>query len=238
VALGDSVTAGTSCRCTPFPQLYAEGLGSRYRVSTTVDNLGVPGATSEDLQSDLAYADTGPAVTAADVVLVTIGANDFGDEAGAVLNGSCGDADDLACTRSGLDDLSSHLQAIARSIQALRQGRPTAILVSGYWNIYEDGTVADRDYSQRGRAESDRLTGAVNQVIQAQAAAEGMTYVDLVGRFKGRSGADDPTRLLADDGDHPNAAGHQRIARALLAAGTGPMTPPDPPVGGRQAAAR
>jgi lysophospholipase L1-like esterase len=118
------------------------------------------------------------------------------------------------------------MQALARRIRLLRQDRPTAILVSGYWNVYEDGTVADRDYGQEGRVESDRLTRAVNQVIQAQAVQQGMTYVDLSTPFKGRGGDEDPTHLLADDGDHPNAAGHQRIASALLAAGTAPLPPP------------
>jgi lysophospholipase L1-like esterase len=40
--------------------------------------------------------------------------------------------------------------------------------------------------------------------------------VDLVPVFK--PGGSDPTPLLADDGDHPNAAGVQATVRALLAA--------------------
>lgn len=45
----------------------------------------------------------------------------------------------------------------------------------------------------------------------------GMTYVDLVKPFRGPSGDSDPTPLLADDGDHPNAAGVDAIADALAA---------------------
>ena len=44
------------------------------------------------------------------------------------------------------------------------------------------------------------------------------TYVDIYTPFKGADGSTDDTALLADDGDHPNAAGHQLIATALLAA--------------------
>ena len=36
--------------------------------------------------------------------------------------------------------------------------------------------------------------------------------------FKGDDRDQDPTALLAPDGDHPNAAGHQAIADALYAA--------------------
>ena len=39
------------------------------------------------------------------------------------------------------------------------------------------------------------------------------TYV----MFKGTDGKTDPTPLLAADGDHPSARGHQRIAQALRA---------------------
>jgi len=40
--------------------------------------------------------------------------------------------------------------------------------------------------------------------------------VDLYSPFKG-DGSKDPTSRLASDGDHPNSAGHQLIASALLA---------------------
>jgi lysophospholipase L1-like esterase len=39
--------------------------------------------------------------------------------------------------------------------------------------------------------------------------------VDIYAPFEG-AGDRNPTALLADDGDHPNAAGHRLIAKALL----------------------
>lgn len=54
-------------------------------------------------------------------------------------------------------------------------------------------------------------------VIERSAVGAGMTYVDLVKPFRGPSGDGDPTPLLADDGDHPNAAGVDAIADALAA---------------------
>jgi lysophospholipase L1-like esterase len=191
-----------------------------------VDNRGVPGATSGDLRHDLDASGATSTLRAADVVLITIGANDFSDEADAVLTHTCGDHDALACSRTHLRRLQDNLHAIVSAVRVRRQGRPTAILVSGYWNVYEDGAVADRDYQQEGRAGSDRLTRAVNRAIQAQAEFESVTFVDLVAPFKGPRGREDPTAMLADDGDHPNAVGHQRIADALLAVGMAPLPPP------------
>jgi lysophospholipase L1-like esterase len=77
-----------------------------------------------------------------------------------------------------------------------------------------------------GRSASDLLTRETNREIQAASVAVGATYVDLYQPFRGASGSDDPTALLADDGDHPDARGHQVIADALLAAGLRPLRLP------------
>ena len=132
-------------------------------MGTSVDNRGVPGATSSDLANDLGTGEVASSVEAADVVLVTIGANDFGSTADAVHGQTCGDADDLACARSSLAALAHNLDVIVEHIRKLRGGEPTAILVTGYWNVYEDGDVADRHYTQGGQVESARLTLAVNE---------------------------------------------------------------------------
>jgi lysophospholipase L1-like esterase len=39
--------------------------------------------------------------------------------------------------------------------------------------------------------------------------------VDLRAAFKGPDYAYDETHYLSDDGDHPNAAGHAQIAKAV-----------------------
>jgi lysophospholipase L1-like esterase len=42
-------------------------------------------------------------------------------------------------------------------------------------------------------------------------------YVDLRAAFKGPSYSYGETHYLSNDGDHPNAAGHQKIANATEA---------------------
>ena len=105
------------------------------------------------------------------------------------------------------------------AIHRLRGGRRTAVLVTGYWNVFEDGAVARRDYPDVGVRATQRLTGLVNDGIRAAADRGGATYVDLSVPFDGPRTGGDPTRLLGPDGDHPNAAGQDLIAARLLAAG-------------------
>ena len=83
--------------------------------------------------------------------------------------------------------------------------------------------MAAAAFSGRGRAATDRLTRAANALIATAARKDGAGYVDLYAAFKGEHAERDPTRLLAADGDHPNAAGHRVIAAALLSAGIAPL---------------
>lgn len=220
VALGDSVTAGSNCDCRAYPDLYAAGLRSRYDAEVKVANDGQGGFTSQDTSTALrSHQETQTDVSGADVVIVTIGANDFLPAHEAIETNTCGASDHLVCARSTLAALRGNLDAILGRIHDLRGGRSTTVLVTGYWNVFEDGDVADRDFSSAGQAVSDELTRAVNAVIARAVERTGARYVDIYEPFKGADGKANPAHLLADDGDHPNAAGHDVIARALLSAG-------------------
>jgi lysophospholipase L1-like esterase len=224
VAIGDSVTAGTNCDCTPFPNLYAKALVNRYGIGAYVRNDGQGGETSGDVLADLRGDDAERAdIARADIVVVTIGANDFGSQYGAVSSGRCGGQDGLSCADGQLGRLQANLTAVVGQIHRLRGGAPTAILLTGYWNVFEDGDVARRSMTKQGVVESDTLTRATNQIVEQVAHDQQATYVDLYSPFKGTDGGEDPTELLADDGDHPNAAGHRLIARSLTAAGVAPL---------------
>jgi len=66
-------------------------------------------------------------------------------------------------------------------------------------------------------AAAEEMTDRVNKVIKSVAARSRSTYVDLRAAFKGPNYAYDETQYLSNDGDHPNAAGHKRIATAATA---------------------
>lgn len=217
VALGDSVPAGTACSCTPFPDLYGSLLGRRTGASVAVSNEAVNGLDTLGLLAQLQQPHVSAAVGGADVVLVTIGANDFSDRHDDVVEGRCTVGSEIDCVDEELRAMRAHLTRILRGIRSLRKGQPTSLLVTGYWNVFEDKQVAKRSFGPEGLQASIQLTHQVNAAIRSVSAKAGARFVDLFAPFHS-PGLDDDS-LLADDGDHPDAAGHKLIADTLLGAG-------------------
>jgi lysophospholipase L1-like esterase len=210
LGLGDSVTVGANCGCTPFVNLLATRLGKAKARAFGVTNEARNGLTSDGLLSQLRSSRERAAVS--QVTLVTIGANDF--DASQLSSPGC-TAPDLACYQAGLASLRVNMDALLDTL--LAGGPPHGpVLVTGYWNVMLDGDVG----AARGPAyqrDSDALTRQVNTVLQQAALRKGVTYVDLYAPFKEPNDGDD-TPLLAPDGDHPSAAGHALITDALMTA--------------------
>ena len=134
VGLGDSITSGDGCpSCAPFVDLYARRITTDTSVPVTVTNLGVGGSTSAELLASL--ADGQPAadeVRAADIITVTIGANDFFPMLDTARRHECGGTDDLTCFAPTLTALRTNLTSILERVAQLRGDRPTAVRVTGY----------------------------------------------------------------------------------------------------------
>lgn len=213
VGLGDSVTSGAHCGCAGFISDYAQQLSRKRHIPVYGINLGKNGATSGDLLASLQSGKSAVRpLSRANVVVITIGANDFVADSSAIHNGQC---DNLACTKGTMATMAANVDAIIERVKQLHPGK-SAIKVTGYWNVFEDGAAARSDYTPDFRKDSDDLTRRVNATLSRVAAARHVQYVDLYTPFKGRTGSIDDTHLLASDGDHPDAAGHEIIARALL----------------------
>lgn len=221
VALGDSVTSGGPCGCTPFPQQYAADIAKVRGVPTTADNLGVGGLDSSVLLADLRDPTSvdSAAVKSADIDLVTIGANDFADHHLDVTQGQCRQGGNNDCVQDELARMRSNVSAILNRIHHLRRHLRTALLVTGYWNVFEDGDVARSSFPDIGVKATQELTRRVNDAIRRAALAGGATFVDLYAPFNGPEARGDVTHLLGSDGDHPNQGGQALIARRLVAAG-------------------
>lgn len=204
VALGDSVPAGTACGCAPFPDLYARLLAP----ATTSVNLALGGTTSADLDGQLRSPAARQALRRVDAVLIMSGANDMVP----LVESRSG----AAAYRATAAQVGEHVAAAVTALRELHGG-PLPVLVLGYWNVSRDGAVARDSTDAAGLAEADTATAYVNEALRAAAGRSGAIYVATYPAFRGASGQADPTDLLADDGDHPNARGHEVIARAAYA---------------------
>ena len=193
VTLGDSVPAGTACDCDPFPVTYA------HAVDAVSDNLAVPGYTSADVLAQIPGVRS--RLAGASEVVLMIGANDL-----AAAFDSDGSYSDAAETME---------QNVTASIRAIDAVRSTPILVLGYWNVVQDGQVAEASYGPAGVKRSVTATEYANDSLREAAEKTHATFISTDVAFHGTDGSKDPTGLLAPDGDHPNAAGHAAIAALL-----------------------
>jgi len=193
VTFGDSVPAGSACGCTPFPARYA----ARQRAADV--NLSAPGSTSADLHTTV-LGSRDAVSTAAEVVIMS-GANDMAEVFGEP---------------SEYATVASHVQAnVAASVAAIEQIRRLPVIVLGYWNVVEDGKEAVASYGSDGVQKSITATDYANSALQAAARQTGAIFISTDAAFHGWNDTQDPTGLLAPDGDHPNAAGHAAIAALL-----------------------
>jgi lysophospholipase L1-like esterase len=209
-ALGDSVPRGTNCDCTPYPELSADGLSTTSGETVKAANDSVAGATTSTVLGQLASdEDVISNVRKADAVEVEIGANDV------AYSSSCGTSVD--CYSPRVPTMEKQLAEIVDRIHDLTAGHKVLVVLLDYWSVWLGGKYAAAhgpDYV----AAAEEMTDRVDTAIKLTADSTGSAYVDLRAAFKGPSYSYDETKYLSDDGDHPNAAGHQKIADAVEAA--------------------
>src|SRR3954468_1927219 len=207
VALGDSVPRGTNCDCAPYPPLTADTLATSGR-EVTATNDSVAGSTTSavlrQLESD---HDVIAHVTAADAVEVEVGANDVAHSS------TCGTS--LDCYTPKIPAIEKNLRSIINRVHQLTAGHPVLVVLLDYWSVWLGGAYATAEGDAYVTTAAD-LTADVNTAVMSVAASSGSAYVDLRAAFERPDYAYDETHYLSDDGDHPNAAGHQQIAAAAV----------------------
>jgi acyl-CoA thioesterase-1 len=193
VTFGDSVPAGTACGCEPFPVLYAR---AQHAVS---DNLAVAGSTSADLLEQVPYARSD--IASATEVVLMIGANDLAE---------------AFDEQSSYPDAAGALRAnVVAAITEIERIRRLPVVVLGYWSVVPDGRVGRQRYGTDGMSDAASATEAANNALREASRRTGATYLPTIAAFHGDRGDQDPTALLAADGDHPDARGHAAIAGLL-----------------------
>ena len=213
VGMGDSVTAGTACSCSTFVDRYAAMLHQHSGRPASAVNLGTDGLTSVGLSTQLSTPAVRAQLAHATLVVLTIGANDLEPLIGRWQSQGCPAS---TCIDPATAAMGSQLGTDLRQVRA-ETSPSVRVLVTTYWNVFEDGDVGEQNYGKAFHPWSDAVTKSANAQICAAAQAATDTCVDLYTPFEG-DGERNPTDLLADDGDHPNAEGHELIAEALLAA--------------------
>ena len=214
------MTSGEHCDCDDYVTGFGHLLARRTGTKVHATDDGESGSTSDGLADELTGSDSDDRalqddVAHADVVVVTMGANDLTPALTAWRSGSCR----ASCYEPQVASMRSDLGRVLDRVRTLAGGR-ARVLVTTYWNVFTDGDVARAAERSGYLAWSDTVTREANAAITAVADAHAATLVDLYAPFKG-DGSQDPTDLLAHDGDHPDAAGTALISRTVLAAYTG-----------------
>jgi acyl-CoA thioesterase-1 len=208
VALGDSVPRGTNCDCTPYPELTAGDLSAPPARKVTATNDSVAGYTTEGVLRQLT-SNQGVIkdVSGADTIEIEVGANDVAQSS------TCGTS--LDCYTRDVPPMEKNLRAIVAHVHELTAGHPVLVVLLDYWSVWLGGAYA-AEQGEAYVATVQKLTDDVNAAVKSVAADSGSAYVDLRAAFKGPDYSYDETHYLSDDGDHPNASGHQRIAAAIV----------------------
>jgi lysophospholipase L1-like esterase len=206
-ALGDSVPYGTACDCSPYPEQFGRDVATVAGHPVDTANDAVPGYETADvihqLQDETSVIDH---VRRSGVVLVEIGANDV------EFSSSCGTT--LSCYEPEVPAVQRNLDEIVSLVHQLTAGHEVTVVLLDYWNVWLGGQYAEA-HGPAYVTTADALTADIDQTIVSTAHATGSIYVDLRTAFRGPDHDQDETDLLAPDGDHPNAAGQERITDAL-----------------------
>ncbi|WP_370324805.1 SGNH/GDSL hydrolase family protein [Euzebya sp.] len=215
LALGDSLAEGVGV-AEPrdgYVSRFHTAIGQADGVSYGLVNLGVSGETSASLltSGQLARAEAALAERPAAYVTLDVGANDL---LGHLQSPDCGaDLRSPACQQRVEQTLASYRANLDVVLPRLRSaaGDATVVLLTTY-NPFSLG-LGESEQEVR----SSEYVSQLNAVAADVAAAHGVVVADGFSPLQGTTAA--TTHMLDAQPDiHPNAAGHDVLANALLTA--------------------
>jgi lysophospholipase L1-like esterase len=234
VAVGDSIPYGQDdCSCDGFPTLFGAWIQKTTGRHVDVRNLSQhDNNTAARMAVEMAARpDLLDALRLADVITVTIGHNDTPwnatDDACDADHGPLDQSPKATwqsetgpCLRTEVARYRKNLASILDQIVALRAGKPTALRFTEQYNDIPGDPCC--------RADAVAVSATIKDAFNAAACAVVATHrgvcIDVYHAFNGPKGTAAAGALLAADHTHPSAAGHQKIADLLAAAGLAPLS--------------
>ncbi len=210
VAVGDSITYQGADLSYGWVSDYAQEIDASANASVSVTNLGVDGATSNEIVA-LVTSDraTRAALRQADIVTYQMGTNDFLLSRGRYLDGSCGGGDNQACLRAMVGTFEANWDQLVTEIDDLAPAAGKRTLTVYYSTVEFDA----------GRGAAGVLDGYLSQMNTHIKANPGGLVADIYAIYNGTAGGNDPALYLLPDGVHPSELGHRVIYFQLRALG-------------------
>lgn len=224
VALGDSLPTTEGGASRAYPSYYTDIAEKTLGREVRLINRAVPGATSEDLLVSLRNsASVRSDLEQAEIITVTISANDWEPSYNAYLAGRC---EELACLEKRLKSIEQNLEDIIEELLAIRGTEDTVIRFTDYFDSLMKNPVARaaglrpqlwRNLVPTIREWSDLICGMAER--------NGIACARTAPAFNGPDGSNSPYRqgLLAFDGRHLSEEGHRLMAREIAALGFEPF---------------
>jgi lysophospholipase L1-like esterase len=228
-ALGDSYSSGvgtgsytlsSTCKRSVYAYPY---LVAQKRSNTSLSFVACSGATTSDLLANQIAAVT----SATSIVTLTIGGNDIGF-ANLIYQCTLSDCSSaLDTTRLNLEStLGSRLDTVFSTIKS-HASLGAKIVVLGYPRLFSGaGCFGTLGISSTEEQKANQLADALDQVLAAHAAADGVTYQSAISAFTGHAVCSSSPWVnglnIFNTGEsyHPNRTGHSSgyypLVRAII----------------------
>ncbi|WP_260984504.1 GDSL-type esterase/lipase family protein [Paenibacillus xylanexedens] len=203
VAIGDSLTVGTGALLgTGFVPIYRRMAEMNLRTFVSMDNLGVNGLTSGELQQMInGHPRVRQAIREADMITVSIGGNDL-----IRTFKASGGIPNAGKMTQVLGETRHHVSQVMRQIRQLKGDQKYFVRSIGLYNPYPQSTEA----AYWVRQYNSYLNGA---------GSGNYACAQVYDKFEGRE-----RELLFWDRVHPNARGYRIIAEQLNRTGYVPFS--------------
>jgi hypothetical protein len=214
VVFGDSWPNGGHCNgCNPWPGLLADGLATTTGRHIQFVNRTTGGGTAQELLQTFKSSESIRATIAdADIIVISIGDNDYEPAFNAYVAGSCGGLDQLDCFRALSDTLRVLWDGLLTEIDGLRGGKPTAVRMVTTANEYlTDPGLIDVFGPEFGKTGGVVITTMMRDTECQVADAHHARCVDLGLALNG------PDRLVPVDTNTQESM--QLVADTILATG-------------------